>query len=196
MALIAAAVCAAGESFPVVHNEPIVVRVVGGKDGRPLGRMHLTLVAGYDRNDMREQLYREDVLTDAHGEARLSNQLANLPWLQVWVGKKSLCQKNPRSAGFSVELVRGEGLSTPNRCGLATVEDKPSVLTVFVKGTGAARPAAVHEATAQACITTMAEAAVASGAGRCSSICSTGARHRCGYSRLIVLLPGLAVATR
>jgi len=198
LALIAGAACAAGESFPVVHSEPITIRVLGGKDGRPLGRLHLTLIAGYDRNDMREQLYREEVLTDAHGQARLSNQLANLPWLQVWVGKKSLCQKNPRSTGYSVELTRRDGLSTPNRCGLATVEDRPGVFTVFVKGKGAAQPAIARRATpAQASLPEMAEAAVVGGVGRCCSVCSKKARQggsACG--RLVILLPGLAVALR
>ncbi len=134
-------ICSAGESFPVVHNEPITVRIVGGKDGQPLSRLHLTLIAGYDRVDMREELYREEMLTDAHGQVRLPNQLANLPWLQVWVAKKSLCQEDAPKASFSVELIRRDGLSAPNHCGKVSVEDKPGVFTVFVKGKGAAPPA-------------------------------------------------------
>ncbi len=126
------------ETVPVVHNEPITVRVIGSKDGRPLTQLHLVLVGGYDRNDMHDQLFRRDVLTDAHGRVRLPNQLANLPWLQVWVNKKTLCQANPRKTSFSVELIRRDGLSTPNRCGLAAVEDAPGIFTVFVKDKGAA----------------------------------------------------------
>jgi hypothetical protein len=129
------------ETVPVVHSEPITVRVLGSKDGRPLTRLHLVLIGGYDRNDMHDQLFRRDVLTDTQGRVRLPNQLANLPWLQVWVNKKTLCQSNPRKTSFSVELIRREGLSTPNRCGLATVEDSPGVFTVFVKDKGAIAPA-------------------------------------------------------
>ncbi len=142
LALVTAAASGAGESFPVVHNEPVTIRILGGKDGRPLGRLHLILIAGYDQRDLREQLYSEEVLTDAEGQARLPKQLANLPWLQVWVSKKPLCQAHPRKAGFSVELIRRDGLSAPNRCGTAAVEDAPGVFTVFVKGKGAP-PAAV-----------------------------------------------------
>jgi hypothetical protein len=136
LALIAASGRGEGESFPVVHNEPITVRILGGKDGQPQGRLHLIFIAGYNWNDMREQLFREEALTDAHGQVRLSNQLANLPWLRVWVDKETLCQENPRIASYSVELMRRDGLSTPNRCGKATVEDRPGVFIVFVKSRG------------------------------------------------------------
>jgi len=201
---MAAAASGAGESFPVVHNEPITVRVLGGKDGRPLGRLHLTLIAGYDRRDMGEQLFREEMLTDAHGQVRLSKKLANLPWLQVWVGKKSLCQRNPRKDSFSVELMRRDGLSAPNLCGRVTVEDKPGVFTVFVKGKGVAPDApskavaaAVAALPAKASLVATAQAAVETGIASCCSACSKKARQgRSSCGRLVILLPGLAVALR
>jgi hypothetical protein len=98
------------------------------------------LIAGYDQNDLHDQLYRQEALTDAHGQARLSKQLGNLPWLQVWVNKKPLCQAHPRNDNFSVELIRRDGLSAPNRCGTATVEDAPGVFTVFVKSSAIKPP--------------------------------------------------------
>ncbi|MGD0802377.1 MAG: hypothetical protein ABR906_13785 [Terracidiphilus sp.] len=134
LALASAALSRADETFPVVHREPITVRILSGENGQPLAHLHLILLGGYDQHDLRRQLYREERLTDAHGQTRLSNQLANLPWLQVWVNKKPLCQANPRAASFSVELIRRDGLSAPNRCGIATVVDAPGVFTVFVKG--------------------------------------------------------------
>src|ERR1035437_1469055 len=134
MALLTATVSGADETFPVVHNEPITVRILSGRDGQPLAHVHLVLIAGYDQSDIHGQLFREEVLSDAHGQARLSNQLANLPWLQVWVNTKPLCQAHARTTSFSVERIRRDGLSAPNRCGTATVEDAPGVFTVFVKG--------------------------------------------------------------
>jgi hypothetical protein len=98
--------------------------------------LHLVLLAGYDRSDLHDQLYRAELLTDTHGQVRLPKQLANLPWLQVWVTKKPLCQSKPRGESFSVELIRRDGASAPNRCGTATVEDAPGVFIVFVKGKG------------------------------------------------------------
>jgi hypothetical protein len=136
MALMTASLCGADETFPVVHNEPITVRILGGKDGQPLAHLHLVLLAGYDQSDLHDQLYRAELLTDAHGQVRLPKQLANLPWLQVWVTKKPLCQAKPRGDSFSIELIRRDGLSAPNRCGTATVEDMPGVFAVFVKGKG------------------------------------------------------------
>ena len=134
VALLTATLNGVAETFPEAHNEPITVRILGGKNGQPLVHMHLVLLAGYDQKDMHDQLYRAEMLTDAYGHARLPKQLANLPWLQVWVTKKPLCQAKPRGDSFSVELIRRDGLSAPNRCGTATVEDVPGVFTIFVKG--------------------------------------------------------------
>jgi hypothetical protein len=140
MALLTATLCGADETFPVVHNEPITVRILGGKDGQPLAYYHLLLIAGYDQNDLHDQLYRQELLTDAHGHVRLPKQLANLPWLQVWIDKKSLCQAHPRRDSFSVELIRRDGLSAPNRCGTVTVGDAPGVFNVFVKSSAILPP--------------------------------------------------------
>lgn len=143
LALSAAAWAASGEDFPVNHRDVITVRVLNGRNGKPLGPLHLTLIGGYDEQDLRDQFYREEVITDAHGQVQLSRQLENLPWLQVWVQKKKLCQAKPRAVSFSVDLIRRDGLSTPNHCGLATVEDAPGVFTVYVKGKRPHPPAVV-----------------------------------------------------
>jgi len=150
MALLTATLCCADETFPVVHNEPITVRILGGKDGQPLAHLHLVLLAGYDQGDLHGQLYRAELLTDAHGQVHLPKQLANLPWLQVWVAKKQLCQANPRGESFSVELIRRDGVSAPNLCGTATVEDAPGVFTVFVKSKEKNAPAVTLVAKAEA----------------------------------------------
>ncbi|HEY1159909.1 MAG TPA: hypothetical protein VGE83_04725, partial [Terracidiphilus sp.] len=132
--LVAAAVSWADEVFPVVHNEPIAVRVVDGKDGRPVAHAHVLLVAGYDLRDLRLGIWREEALTDGEGMARLSSGLKNLPWLQVRVAKRHLCEGDADGAAFSVEQIRRDGLSAANRCGTATDENAAGVVTVFVKG--------------------------------------------------------------
>jgi hypothetical protein len=202
LVLVVASARGVSEKFPVMHNEPITIRILGGKDGQPLGRMHLTLIAGYDRSDMRKQLFREDVLTDVHGQLRLSNQLANLPWLQVWVEKKKLCQENPRIASFSVELMRRDGLSTPNHCGMVAVEDKPGVFNVFVKGTGAVSvpvsSAAVQTQTSHAAVAPKSvdsPAVTGSPAVLCSCKKKTQ-RPRSVCGRRIPILPGVALYLR
>jgi hypothetical protein len=133
IALFTASLCHADETFPVVHNEPVTVRIVSGKNGLPLSNLHLVLLGGYDQSDLHDQLYREEVLTDTFGNARLPKQLTNLPWLQVWVNKMPLCQSNPRKTSFSVELIRRDGLSAPNLCGPVSAQITPGVFTVFVK---------------------------------------------------------------
>jgi hypothetical protein len=95
LAILAAQVSGADETFPVVHNEPITIRILSGKTAQPLAYAHLILVAGYDQRDLQLQMWHEEALTDDHGNARLPGALANLPLLRVWVAKKQLCQDAP-----------------------------------------------------------------------------------------------------
>jgi len=121
------------ETFPVIHDDPITVRVLSGKDGKPVPHAHLLLVAGYDQEDLRLRLWQDETLTDAEGKVILSKPVGNLPFLQVWVGKAPLCQDSPRKTAFSIEQIHRDGLSTPNHCGIATVTDRAGIFTVFVK---------------------------------------------------------------
>ena len=132
--LLAAGACGADEVFPVVHNEPIAVRVVNGRDGRPVANAHVLLVAGYDRCDIQLGLWREEALTDPEGKVQLSSGFRNLPWLRVRVARRRLCNADADGAAFSVERIRRDGQSAANRCGTAAVENVPGVVTVFVKG--------------------------------------------------------------
>jgi len=137
MLLLAASVSDADEIFPVVHNEPITIRVLSGKTGQPLAHARLLLVAGYDRRDLQLKMWHGEALTGLDGMARLPDALANLPFLQIVVAKKHLCQADSGAATYSVERIRRDGLSTPDRCGYATVEDAPGTFIVYAKGRGA-----------------------------------------------------------
>jgi hypothetical protein len=143
LVLLFASVSGAGETFPVVHNEPITIHIVDGKDGQPLAHVHLSLVAGYDQHDLHLEMWRQEALTDDHGSARLPDELANLPFLQVTVAKSPLCA-NSHSATFSIDRIRNNGLSAPNSCGIATAEAAPGVFTVFVKRSDATQKTHSH----------------------------------------------------
>ncbi|MGA2046333.1 MAG: hypothetical protein ABSG96_01505 [Terracidiphilus sp.] len=132
--LLGGSVCRADEVFPVVHNEPIAVRVLNGKDGHPQAQTRVVLTAGYDRRDLRLAQWREEVLTDSAGMVQLSNALRNLPLLQVEVPNRHGCAPGAETMALSVERIRGSGMTGANRCGTAVVENAPGVFTVFVKG--------------------------------------------------------------
>jgi hypothetical protein len=132
-AILTARFSGADEPFAVNHTEQVTVRILSGRDGQPIAHVHLVLTGGYDERELHDHLWQEEAITDAHGQARLSKQFANLPWLRLQTGKARLCQANPGEASYSVELMLRDGLSTPNRCGTITVEDRPGVFTVFVK---------------------------------------------------------------
>jgi len=122
-----------GEIFPVDNADTIRVRVLDGRSGKIVPHAHIVLLGGYDQGEVHRQIFREERLTNDRGEMKLSRQLENLPWLQVWVDGSSLCQQRPEKASFSVELIRRDGVSAPNRCGTAVAEEEPGLFTVFVK---------------------------------------------------------------
>jgi hypothetical protein len=137
--LLAAPASGASETFPAVHNEPITIRVLSGKTGQPLAHVRLLLVAGYDRRDLQLRMWHEEALTGLDGEARLPDALANLPFLQIRLVKRRLCQADSHAATYNVERIRRDGVSTPDHCGLVTVEDAPGIFIVYAKGRGAAK---------------------------------------------------------
>jgi hypothetical protein len=139
LVLPAAQASDAVETFPVVHSDPIMIRVVSGKTGQPIVHARLLLVAGYDRRDLQLKMWHEEALTGLDGKARLPDALANLPLLQIRLAKRHLCQADSGTATYSVERIRRDGFSTPDRCGYATVEDAPGIFIVYAKGKGAAK---------------------------------------------------------
>jgi hypothetical protein len=138
LVLAACSALGGGESPAALHNQPIYLRILDGVDGHPLAHAHLRLVGGYNQRDFQLEMWRQEALSDDHGWARLPDALASLPFLEVMVAGKHLCLGDSHAAGFSVERIRRDGLSTANRCGTATMEDAPGVFTVWVKGTKAA----------------------------------------------------------
>jgi len=138
-----------GESFPVEHREPITVRVLNGKNGLPLAGARLTLIAGYTGRDLEQKLWRDEVVTDASGEARLPLLLANFPFLVVRVAKARMCQETSHGEMYGIERIRSVGQNAPNHCGASAVAETPRVLVVFARVAGKAEaipPAAAIEA--------------------------------------------------
>jgi len=120
-------------SLPAVHPEPITIRILDGKGGAPLARVHLQVAAGYDDHDLRLGLWREEIVTDGQGRASLPGSLKNFSLVAVWVAKHKLCAAHGRSTYMNLDNIRNEGLNTPNRCGTTVVAETPGVLNVFAK---------------------------------------------------------------
>jgi hypothetical protein len=146
MLMATARVCSADEVFPVVHHEPMAVRVLDGKGGRPQARVRVLLTAGYDLRDLRLGMWREEAVTDAEGMARLSDALRNLPLLRVEVLNRHVCSAGT-GAALGVERIRLSGMSGANRCGFVSAENVPGVVTVFVKGKSASPKSASPQIT-------------------------------------------------
>ena len=123
----------AEDGVPVTRPEPITIRVLDGKSGASLGRLHLQFVAGYDNDDLQRGLWNAEAITDGHGRANMPDSIQNFPFVAVWVAKHKLCAAHGRSFALTVDRIRYQGLSTSNHCGTTVVDDTPEVLNVFVK---------------------------------------------------------------
>ena len=128
--------CRATEVFPVVHKEKLAIRVVDGKQARPQSGVLVLLAAGYTGSDLNQELWHEEGRADGDGVVRVPDELSNFPYLRVQVLKRHGCE--PGRPVFSVDRIRGEGLSGLNRCGAAVVSESPGMLTVFVRAKKAA----------------------------------------------------------
>jgi len=130
---------AARANEPVVHHEPITVRVLDGRGGVPLARVHLMLIAGYDERDLHQGLWQEETVTNGAGFARVPDSLVNFPYLQVVVARHRMCIGDVTESRFSMERIRFAGLNSPNRCGVLTVENLSGVFVIFAKAKGSDR---------------------------------------------------------
>jgi hypothetical protein len=133
LALLASARCLADEDFPVVHHEPITVRVLDGKTGDPQPGAHVILTGGYAPRDLALGLWQEEAVTDANGGVQLSDALRNLPLLHIHVLKLQACALNAGSR-WNLERIRLTGMSAANRCGSFVAVNAPGVFNVSVKG--------------------------------------------------------------
>ncbi len=124
------------ESIPVDHSEPIMIRILNGKNGLPLPHLHLAVMAGYDERDIRHRSWAEDVSTDSSGQARLPQGLVDFGFLQVLLRKAKACQTNSQRARYNLARIRRDGFSTPNECGIIRVLDRPGILTIFARSGG------------------------------------------------------------
>jgi hypothetical protein len=120
-------------------HRTIDVKVLDGRNGKPIKGAHLLIFAGGTAEELRRHSQHFDLLTDQHGEAELTLDSDSIKFLQVWVDKMTLCQPRPNAVSLSVEEALAKGLLAPNGCGKLHMSSTPGQLSVF------ARPATFGE---------------------------------------------------
>lgn len=165
-AVASALICSASEPFPVVHHEPLTVRVLDGASGKPRAGVRVVLAGGYTERDIALGLWQEGARTNASGEVRIPDALANLPFLRVWVIKAKSCQAKGALGRLLVDRIRNEGWNADNTCGTPTAAATPGKLVLFVSSaTGAvvpSEPAALEDNAAKPAVEPQDSAASAS----------------------------------
>jgi hypothetical protein len=126
-------------SMPV-HGSGIKVLLVNGKNGKPMKHERLLV---FFQSGQSHTLESDNNGTDPHtddsGYAVIPLPPSHLPYVQVWVDYRTLCQEDPNSRAFSVTQIVSDGASTPNNCGKANHPSSPGTLVVY------ARPSTLKE---------------------------------------------------
>ena len=73
----------------------------------------------------------DDPHTDNNGYAVL--KASQLPYVQVWVDYRTLCQSDPNHYATSVTEIISRGSATPNNCGNITRNNEPGTLIVYAR---------------------------------------------------------------
>ncbi len=127
------------QSMPT-EGSVIKVLLINGKNGKPVKHERLLIFFQSGQSHTLESDNNgTDPHTDANGYAVISLPPSHLPFVQIWVDYRTLCQSDPNHHAFSVSQIVSDGASTPNDCGKASRQSSPGTLIVY------ARPSTLKE---------------------------------------------------
>lgn len=124
-----------GGGAATAQESHIVVRVVDGRNGKPLANQRLLVFAGNSPETVRGHKENFDLITDKEGVADLRIVSPDMRWIQVWVNFHVLCQSRPNARSFSIAEILSKGVSTPNTCGSPRAQPTPGKFIVFARPT-------------------------------------------------------------
>ena len=117
--------------FAFGQSKTVTIRLVNGKNGKPMEHERLLIFFGSSPQDVRFHKGPIDLHTDSKGEATLpSNELTFL-YFQVFVDFRTLCEKNPNDRSFAVADILRDGEQAPNICGEIAIPKTPGTLVIY-----------------------------------------------------------------
>ena len=102
---------------PSEDSQTISVVVLEGKNGKPMPREHLLGLVGGTQEEVRPHGHKIDLETNLEAVALLPPGSSSYSRIQIWVDRRTLYQRTPNLASFSLDEVRRSGASTANTCG-------------------------------------------------------------------------------
>jgi hypothetical protein len=131
---IAIMVCIIGFGVAAMAQEKsVVIRVVDGRNGRPISNEHVMVSVGANPEEVREMKRHIDLRTDDKGVAILQVDSASMSRIQAWVDFHIQCQQTANDSSYSLEEIMKIGVSTPNNCGSASVGNSANNFVVFAR---------------------------------------------------------------
>jgi hypothetical protein len=121
-----------GALTAMAQGDGIVIRVLNGKNGKPVSGEHLVVFTGSLQQTLSSARANVQLQTDLQGTAILRLDAA-VERVQVWVDWHVLCQQTPNAKSYSVEEIEKKGLTTQNDCGAVQKTAAPGELVIFAR---------------------------------------------------------------
>jgi hypothetical protein len=128
-----------GQNSGVAKTLDITVKVLDGRNGKPLANQHLLVFTGLSNDSVETHAQHTSVTTDKDGTGTLTIYPDETQWLQVFADGRIPCFLNPNQTSFRVNDIVSRGLVTPNTCSALSHDPSPGHFIIFV------RPAAFME---------------------------------------------------
>ena len=129
VALFLAAVGSSGAT----RDAGIVLCLLDGKSGKPIGNEHLLIFYGTTTDDVHAEKSHRDLRTDVNGMAVLALEDSLISLLQVFPDGHVLCQEKPNTNSYSVEQIERTGLSAQNNCGSVRRANTPYQFVIYAR---------------------------------------------------------------
>lgn len=116
------------------QQRSIVIKVINGKTGKPIANARLVLFGGKSQREaMLEKQNLNDATTGADGAVVYQIDPSVTGWIQVFIDGRTPCFDKPNSQTFSIGKVIRTGESTPNKCGVATLQNVAGTFVVYAR---------------------------------------------------------------
>ena len=116
------------------QDSTIKVLLINGKNGKPMKHERLLVFfQSGQSHTLESDNNATDPHTDENGYAVVTLPSSHVPYVQVWVDYRTLCQTDPNHRAFSVAQIASDGASTPNDCGKTIRPGAPGTLVVYAR---------------------------------------------------------------
>jgi len=119
-------------SISAAQTRHITIRVIDERTGERVPKQRLLIFAGHDPASADREESSFDVTTGPSGTAELSLP-ATIQQIKMYTEWRTYCEKTSAPPMFNVTQIISHGITAPNACGRAHVQDQPGTVIVYLR---------------------------------------------------------------